>query len=69
MIGRKRKCTASGRFLKFHSPVNTLFGKLYNQDGIFSRQTDQRDQTDLCINVIGRDLVLKVKEQDCPKCP
>ena len=54
MIGRKRRLTASSVDSTVFAPVYPHFGKLYDQDGVFCRKTDQRDQTDLRINVIGK---------------
>ena len=41
-----------GGFDNLDSGIDLYFGKLDNQDRILCRQTDQRHQTDLKINVI-----------------
>src|SRR6516225_8407190 len=36
------------------SPLNQLFGKFDNQDGVLRRQSDEQDEADLYINVVDQ---------------
>ncbi len=42
------------RIKQIFAAIYADFSKLHNKDRVFCRQADQCDQTDLCINVVGK---------------
>ncbi len=68
MMGRKRNLRRLQRRLdQVFTPVHPDLGKFHDQDGILGGQSDQRDQPDLRIYVIGKGLVPIVSASNRPE--